>query len=161
MTERFSFSRLQVSETLLLGPRKSALGSQVQILETRSSGSGAVLLGGEAQELYSPAGHEVILLTPSLQDWAAGSPASLQLGDTWCSFRKPPSHLSIHVVQLCPPTTSSTLYACTQMHTLTHSCTHVFSHTNPHTPPISSPWAELHIWSDGEASLATAADCEP
>ena len=105
-----------------------------------------------------PWGHS---LTPSLWDWAAGSPASLQLGDTWCSFGKPPSHLSIHMVQLCPPTISSTLYACTQMHTLTHSCTHMFSHTNPHTPHISSPWVELHIWSDGEASLATAADCEP
>lgn len=54
-----------MSEALLLGPRKSALGSRVQVLETRSSGSRAVFLGGEAPELYH-AGHEVILLTPSL-----------------------------------------------------------------------------------------------
>lgn len=160
MTERFSFSRLQVSEALLLGPRKSALGSQVQILETRSSGSRAVLLGGEAPELYH-AGHEVILLTPSLRGRVC---RVICLPPAWwylVFFWETTLPLSIHLVQLCPPTTSSTLYAHTQMHTLTHSCTHVFSHTNPHTPHTSSPWAELHIWSDREAFLATAADCEP
>lgn len=140
MTERFSFSRLQVSEALLLGLRKSALGSQVQILETRSFGSGAVLLEGEAPELYSRIGHEVILLTPSLRGRACRvtclHPARCHLVFLWETtlppFNPPGSAVPIHH-QLHP--------ICS--HTDAHTYPFIHTRVLPHKPTHSTYFITL------------------